>query len=274
MKRSILVFLLCTLASVRSLRAADGEFFPSGHEVFERLIADPRELQYSARLIAPVSKSLSGQAAIGDYVGLYKGMVEGGAVVQISLGGGAFGRFDLSSKTNDMESADFFANIPLDLRKGKWSGRFMMYHTSSHLGDDFIKRTGRTIEKHSWDNLRWLASYQAFDSLRLYSGYTYAFRTLPQSIGRSALQGGFEWVSKWVSGKHVRWYWANDFQSWERTDWRPAFNAQLGFTVKNNPTSMRSVSFYVDFGAGGQPEGQFYLQRETHWGTGVRFQIS
>src|SRR4029077_10554992 len=115
---------------------------------------------------------------MGDYLGLYRWALPWeAAYLQISIGGGTFGRFDLAGTSNSMESVDFFANIPIDLRFGKWSVRLMPYHTSSHLGDDFLKDTGQTTTKHSWDNMRSLLSYDLCSHLRLYGGYTYAFQT-------------------------------------------------------------------------------------------------
>lgn len=252
---------------------SDSGFLPSAHEVFKPLQADPRELQYALRVVLPVSHKLFGEAAIGDYLGLYRWTLANGAMLQVSGGGGMFGRFDLADTSNDMQTVDFFGNVPLDFRQGKWSGRFMLFHTSSHLGDDFVKTTGRVIQKHSWDNLRWVLAYNPLISLRLYGGYTYAFRTLPEGIGRNAFQGGAEWSSGWWDGGHAQTYWANDFQSWGRAAWKPMFNSQLGVKFAQDTASERAVAFFLEFGAGRQAQGQFFLQQETHWVSGVKFFI-
>jgi len=250
------------------------EWLPPAHELFQPLRADPRELQYALREVSPVSRGPLGEAAVGDYLGLYRWNLEGGKAFQVSIGGGAFGRFDLASKTDDLETVDYYGNLPFDFRDGPWSVRFMPYHTSAHLGDDYLRDTGLETEKHAWDNLKWLVSYEPLSCVRLYGGYNYVFRTLPGGIGRNAVQGGFEVQSRWYAGHHVRYYWANDLQSWERTAWNPMFNSQAGVTLANKPEDARAVSFFIEYGCGRQPQGQFYLQKETRWDFGIRFHLT
>jgi hypothetical protein len=263
--RLLLIFIACP---------ALAEVLPPAHELFQPLRADPRELQYALRAATPLSHRPLGEAALGDYLGLYRWDLGNGKAFQVSVGGGAFGRFDLSSKTNDLESVDYYGNLPFDFRAGRWSLRFMPYHTSSHLGDDYLKRTGIVTEKHAWDNLKWLVSYAPHSSLRLYGGYDYVFRTLPGGIGRHAVQGGFEVQSRWLDGGHLQYYWANDLQSWERVQWNPMFNSQAGCTFVAQPGSPRAVSLFMEYSTGKQPHGQFYLQQESRWTLGLKFQLS
>jgi hypothetical protein len=266
----ILAFLPI-LALLSSGALADHQWLPPAKEVFTPLRADPRELQYSAALQVPVGHRVLGEASLGDYFGLYRYYVEPDMPFQVSVGGGAFGRFNLASVTNDLESADFYANLPFDIRKGPWSSRFMIYHTSSHLGDDYIRDTGNTGEKHSFDNVKWLLSYDLKRRWRFYGGGNYVFRTLPKA-DRGAVQGGIEVQSAWHG--NALFYFANDLQSWQRNEWNPAFNSEAGVTFANSPDSIRSVTFFTHFATGPQPQGVFYLQKETSWSFGVRFNVS
>src|SRR5690349_3695403 len=86
-----LPFAICLLPSV--LPFAFAEWLPPAHEVFAPLQADPRELQYAVRLVGPVGHKALGEAAAGDYVGLYRRSPEDGKAFQVSVGGGFFGRF-------------------------------------------------------------------------------------------------------------------------------------------------------------------------------------
>jgi hypothetical protein len=260
----LLIFLACPVL---------GDFLPPAHELFQPLLADPRELQYALRLAEPVSYRPLGEAAIGDYLGLYRWNLGDGRAFQVSVGAAAFGRFDLSKKTDDLESVDYYGNLPFDYRDKRWSVRFMPYHTSSHLGDDYLKATGTVTEKHAWDNLKWLVSYEPLWCLRFYGGYNYVFRTVPGGIGRNAVQSGFEMQSRWFAN-HIRYYWANDLQSWERVQWNPMFNSQAGCTFVNKPGDARAISLFLEYSTGKQPEGQFFLQQETLWTLGLKFQLS
>jgi hypothetical protein len=273
--RKVLLLLL-VLGGILApcVSADDTGYFPESHELFQPLLADPRELQYALRLIVPVSHNLLGEAAIGDYLGIYRWSLGGGGRAQVSMGGGVFGRFKLATSANEMQVADFYANLPFDWRIGSFSGRFMMYHTSSHLGDDYLAEHGGTTSKHSWDNLRWLASYDTHPYLRLYAGYNYIFRELPGHLGRNALQGGFEMYAPRGKKGHARAYWANDFQSWERSNWNPMFSSQLGVKITRDSQSRRGTAFFLEFMTGRQPHGQFFLEEETRWGLGIKFDLS
>jgi len=268
-KRSmrVLIFAFCFL----TFDLVSAEIFPPAHDLFAPLIADPRELQYSARAVVPVRGSLRGEASMGDYFGVYRWDQTPNLPMQISLGGGVFGRFNLEARTNDLEVADFYANLPLDVRSGQWSGRFMLYHTSSHAGDDYIARTGAQVVKHAWDILRMIGSYDWNAHTRVYAGYSYTWRTLP-SDDRNAFQAGLELRSAW-KGDHWRYFFANDFQSWERVDWNPMFASQLGVTWAPSPENTRTASFFIEYLTGHMPHGQFYRRQESRWGFGVRLTL-
>jgi hypothetical protein len=274
----VLFLLLVPVQFATPLFAADDSgtgFLPAAHELFRPLLADPRELQYALRYSVPVSQKAVGKAAMGDYLGIYRWKLPWeAAYLQFSIGGGVFGRFDLAGTSNNFESVDFYANVPFDLRFGKWSVRLMPYHTSSHLGDDLLKDTGQTTTKHSWDNMRSLLSYDLNSWSRLYGGYTYAFQTHPGGLGRQSWQAGLETYSGWWCQQHAQTYWANDFQSWQRIQWNPIFNSQLGIKWVRTPQNNRGISTFIEFSAGHQPEGQFYLQRETVWTLGLKFDLS
>jgi hypothetical protein len=264
------VVTLC-LVCIPAITRADHEFFPNSDGVFAPLRADPRELQYALRLLLPVSHRLSGEAAIGDYLGILRWSTDTTSF-QVNGGGGVFGRFDLAAVANDMKTADFFANVPLDWRSHRWSGRAMIYHSSSHLGDDYLKTSGRTTQKHSWDNLRNLVAFSPSPRLRLYGGYTYAFRRLPRRTGRNSVQGGVEWMSMRIS-RHFEYYGALDIQSWQRADWTPTYVSQAGLRVYKSDTASRGVAFFLELAFGPRPEGQFFKNKETRWSVGTRFYL-
>jgi hypothetical protein len=266
-----LVFALGFAAPLLADTDSGAGLFPSAHELFLPLIANPRELQYAIRFVMPVGKHHLGEASVGDYFGIYRWNF-GKIQLQSSVGGGMFGRFDLSKYTNDLQITDWYLNLPFDVRVGLWAHRLMIYHTSSHLGDDYIRESHDPGFKHAWDSLQYLLSYDWNPMLRLYGGPTYVFRSLPKD-DRNAIELGFETQSRWFSGRHMRVYWANDFQSWERTEWNPTFNTQAGITFAKTPESLRQVSLFVEYMTGRQVQGQFYLHHESRWNLGLRLSI-
>src|SRR6266849_964573 len=103
MKRSLrtVLIVLTTIFGLRAGSLADDAtpmrtgLFTDAKEVFRPLIADPREIQLSLKAMQRVSHKLNGEAAIGDYFGLYRwALPPSDSYLQWSVAGGAFGRFD------------------------------------------------------------------------------------------------------------------------------------------------------------------------------------
>ncbi len=249
------------------------QIFPPSRDVFEPLKADPRELQYAIRAVIPVGEHRLGEAAMGDYFGVNRWTTASGIQTQFSVGGGVFSRFDLAARSNNLEVVDFYANLPVDARIGKWSGRFMLFHTSSHLGDDYVRSTGAAVTKRAWDVARLLNSYDVASNVRMYGGASYSFRTLP-AAGRKALQAGLELQSDWYGDDHWKFFLASDFQSWERVGWQPQLTTQVGLTYRVSTSNPRTATLFSEFGTGHMPYGQFYRQSETRWTLGVRLTLS
>lgn len=273
LKRSVALFLLAAPLQATALSDNLG-FFANGKEVFRPLLADPREVQLALRLVTPVGRKNWGEIAAGDYFGLYRWALPlKDSYLQLSAAGGVFARFDLVSEQKDLQVIDFTANMPLDLRVGKWAFRLLPYHVSSHLGDDYIKRTGVTTEKYTFDSFRVLASLDASAEWRIYGGYQYTMRNISTVYGRSMLQAGFEYLAPWSSNGHAQMFWANDFQSWERIGWNPIFNTQLGVRFAKTPDARQRLAVFTEYGAGHLSIGQFYRRKESHWVLGLRMEV-
>jgi hypothetical protein len=274
----ILCGLFAIFSSGRTGYADDGMghagLFANAKEVFHPLLADPRELQMALRLTTPVSHQNLGDIAVGDYFGLYRWVLPWqDSYVQWSIGGGVFSRFDLVAVEKTSEVLDYSANMPIDVRVGKWTTRLMPYHISSHLGDDYIKLTGILPEKYSFDSYKQLFAYEPCPALRLYTGYNYIIRNDFVYLGHYAVQAGTEWTSPWWAGRHIQLFWANDFQSWERVAWNPEFTTQLGFRVARDPQDKQAVAIFTEYGAGHMAYGQLFQKEESHWVLGARFEI-
>jgi hypothetical protein len=248
--------------------------FANAKEVFRPLLADPREVQLALRLVTPVSRKNLGDIAVGEYFGLSRWALPWqDSYLQWSIAGGIFARFDLVSDQKDSQVIDYTANMPFDLRVKKWSLRVMPYHISSHLGDDFIKRTGILPDKYSFDSYKTLIAYEPCPYLRLYGGSNYIIRNSKDYLGRYAVQTGMEWTSGWWAHNHAQLFWATDFQSWERIAWNPIVNTQLGVRIANHPDDKQMLSIFTEYGAGHMSYGQLFQQQESHWVLGLRFDI-
>jgi len=249
-------------------------FFPKPDEVFSRAPADPRELQLALRLAFPVSNRVLGEASVGTYWGLYRwAWPDKDASLQVSLGGGVFALFDMVRETRDLQVADYYANVPIDFRTGRWSSRLLLYHVSSHLGDDYVDRTRGAVRKYATETLKWLAACEQGDHFRFYGGPLYIVHTLQAEPGLWALQGGVEAFTSWRARGHLQAYWANDWQSWQRARWNPQWNSQLGLRIRNGLGESQGLAVFAEYSAGRMPYGQFFLREESRWTIGGRFYL-
>ena len=247
---------------------------PDSDALFSPLRGDPRELHFAMRVAKPENGLLAAEVAIGHYYGIYGwALPNEWGDMQVNIGGGIFPRFNFQNNT-DLQVIDFYANVPFDIRVGKWSGRFMWHHVSSHLGDDYLRATGQMSERNSWNSVRSIVSYDFDPSFRLYGGYTNHFLVLPKEQKRHAFQGGFEVNSHVFGSGHSQAYWANDLQWWERTRYKPMFNSQIGIKTGREPGKGSGISYFLEFTTGPEYYGQLFKREETRVGLGAKFDIN
>lgn len=249
--------------------------FPSARDYFEPLLADPAELGYGGRYVLEVGGDRFGEVTIGDYVGLFRWKPGARFGAQLNLGGGANARFNLSTERNNMEVVDFTAALPLDMHaEGGHAVRAGIWHTSSHLGDDLIRRLQPPIQKRSMDLARILYSYSPCSdgSLRFYGGGSVAFNAVNLG-GRGALQAGGEWMGpRLFRLERAQGFLAQDLQFLERTGWNPAYSIRGGvrFTSQERIASAKA---FLEYFTGRLYYLQFRETRESRWSLGINFEI-
>jgi hypothetical protein len=278
MKKIMLLYLLLIAlpapVSAEVLTPALTGMAPRPDELFAPLLGDPRELHFALRLAFLRDNATAAEVAIGHYYGIYRwALPKDAGALQLNIGGGIFPRFNFSDN-RDLQVIDFYANVPLDVRIGKWSGRFMLYHVSSHLGDDYIRTSGQIADSNSWNSFRTLLSYDATSRLRLYGGYTYHLQVHPSEQERQAYQSGFEGRFNIFGNSYAQAYWANDLQWWQRTQYKPQFNSQIGVKTGHKPKDGRGIYYFLEYTTGPQYYGQFFQCEETRVTLGMHFAIN
>jgi len=248
--------------------------FPPAHEIFQTLQADPTEPRFGFEYGVPVSHHGIARVQLGDYLGLYRwAFPRNLGAAQLSIGGAVFSRFD-GTPSHSLQVIDYYGNVPLDVRLGPVSMRFMFYHDSSHLGDDYLREKNMESTDHSWEALRGIISVLPFKALRIYAGYTNAIHTKPDWAGHDAVQGGTEIYFNPSETGFWHPYWANDVQSWARSRWNPTWSSELGLKTGTESSRGRGIAYYVRFQSGPRYEGQFFTNHETVWSLGLKFQLS
>lgn len=243
--------------------------FPESEQVFRELAADPRHIQLGVSYYRLGDRD-EADAALGHSWGMARWYTKDDDwTLQWNVEGMAYSRFLLGGGVNEFQTVDFLANLPLYVRHGPFSARAMAFHQSSHLGDDYIRRTGDEGFRYSDEGVNAVLSYEAARWLRVYAGGTYLLHTVPFPQRRSG-QTGLEMTSRQLVGRKylLRFFVAEDAQTHENVHWnvnsRTIGGVEVGY--KGVPRSMR---LYGGYFTGHSPFGQFYLQKEHYADVGI-----
>lgn len=86
--------------------------------------------------------------------------IRGGPLeADIGGAGGVFTRFQLFSESFNFVHADFTGALYADLKYRDFLFETTVYHTSSHLGDDYIRYDGGRVRNTGWEAVRQYVSY-------------------------------------------------------------------------------------------------------------------
>jgi hypothetical protein len=252
------------------------DLFPRPNEIFPLLIADPRHVQIAASYYR-----LDGQNASDIALGHSWGISRWRAgdmqdwLWEIDVEGMAYSRFQIGGGVNQFETVDFFANLPLTVRRGDVAFKGTLFHESSHLGDDYIRRTGSQGFRSSNEGLRLQASLEPRRWGRLYAGSTYLLHRVP-AIRPWALQGGFELFSDDLtrtSRARTRLFVGQDFQSHQDVRWNVDSHSVTGVKLNFRDNVTRAMRFQLGYFDGHSPFGQFSAQREHYFDVSLVFEL-
>ncbi len=148
----------------------------------------------------------------------------------------------------------------------------MLFHESSHLGDDYIRRTNDQGFRYSIDGTRLILSAEPFGGARLYMGVSYLLHSVPDPA-RKAGQLGIEFTTRPLTRSKrypVRFFAAQDLQFKEATGYGGSSRSMAGLIVGFDGVP-RSMRFYLGRFEGFSPYGQLYRQRERFTDIGISF---
>ena len=229
--------------------AANLDAFPRAGDLFPNLLAAPKQYQLGAS-----SYGLNGRARSDLSLGHAWGLLRGSADDM---------KWQWQWADGGLDAVDLLGELPLTARRGDVSFSGSLFHETSHLGDDHIRRTGRAATRTTATGLRALAALEPWFWLRGYGGASFLLDTAP-SPKRWGLQTGLELMSadlRWFKNFPVRVYAAEDLQMPERVGFNPNSRAALGLKIgwKDSPKSARIQAGYY---SGHSYYGQFQADRE------------
>lgn len=266
--RGLAAALILWTALAPSARASYAAF-PDGDGLFRQLEADPRRIGLGASYYR-----LDGRNRADVMLGHSWGMARwyhGDWTWQWNIEAMAYSRFTISGSLNSFETVDFAGNLPVTVRRGRFAARAMLFHESSHLGDDYIRQTNDQGFRYSIDGARAVFSVDPFPWLRAYCGFSYLLHTIPDPA-RKAAQGGVELVSPPLQeGRYpLRFFAAQDLQFREATGYGLNSRSISGLSVGFDGVP-RSMRLFVGHFEGYSSFGQLYRREERYNDVGITF---
>ncbi|PJB23984.1 MAG: hypothetical protein CO113_16195, partial [Elusimicrobia bacterium CG_4_9_14_3_um_filter_62_55] len=271
MKRAMAGLLFLIAVSPAEASVSYG-VLPPADEVFRGLIADPRQARTTVRYYRLAGHN-AGDVALGNTWGLARW--EGGDwLLQSSVEGMGYSRFLVSGGINEFEAIDFFMNLPLEFRSGSFSGRASLFHESSHLGDDHVRRTGDRGFRYSVEGFGLVLSRDFGPHARLYGGGTALLHQIPTGQDGAA-QAGLELRSQnldwnWLPAHECWAYLGQDVQWKGRSGWNANSNTELGMRIGVSRVA-RAVRVHLNYFEGHSEFGQFFAEKEQFTGFGATF---
>jgi hypothetical protein len=243
-------------------------------ELFDPLIADPREPHFSASYVwylADPELTHAAVATFGETFALFGGDL-GFAKWELGWLGGAFSIFDLDSSSYDLLNTDFRAGPTFSMRRQWLSGTLRLYHQSSHLGDEFLLRSAANRAGRinlSFEGIDGLVSADPWPWLRVYAGAGELLHTEPH-LQRLSAHAGAQLTSPvaFLDGA-MRPIAAFDYQGREENHWREELAGSAGIQLENPALSKLKIQILVDYFKGNSPNGQFFVRRIETIGIGI-----
>jgi hypothetical protein len=227
-------------------------FFPRDGYLYDPYLAAPRQSQTGSKLLIPLRagepRRIENALGLALPVVRWTAEEDRGSGTEIQIEAGVFARFDIRERW-DLDAADFRFGVPVVHREGDLALKFHLYHLTSHLGDEFIERTGTEVVPYHLEEAAGGVSWDFAAGSRVYAEAAAAVYT-SRPTGNGRVQLGFEWVGK-KSTAGLCPYLAVDLQARNEQDWNPlkVFAAGLAYG--------RSARVGVELVHGRDPQTQF-----------------
>lgn len=255
-----------------------GIWFPQMTELFQPLIADPRNVTYAIgyRSGDRVCGNKCVDISLGDDFAIYRWLnVLGHGDIQAGIEAGIWSVFNLDPHPNigggtELVNTDFYVGIPVSYARDKWSFRFRVFHISSHLGDEYMVNHPNVVRVNpSNEAIDFAASYQITDALRVYafpgvivhSDPTFRWQPMYIQYGTEVRFLGTKFYYQKLYGTlFIAMHWRN----FQQLNWNFDGTYVGGYEFSKLQGIGRKLRFYIEYHHGYSLEGQFSKER-THY---------
>lgn len=271
----------------------NGVWFPQMTELFQPLIAAPRQISYTLGYRSGDHISFIGNKAVdialGDDFAIYRWLdVFWHGDLQIGIEAGIWSVFNMDPSPNigggtELVNTDFYCGIPLTYARDKWSFRFRAYHISSHLGDEFLVNNPGFVQVNGPDKdnpnkvrvnpsieaIDFAASYQASEALRVYafpgaivhSDPTFPWKPMYIEYGTEIRFLGTKFYKQKLYGTvYIGLHWRN----YQELNWNFDGTYRIGYEFSKLQGIGRKFRLYIEYHHGYSLEGQFSKDRTQY----------
>ena len=242
--------------------------FPTGH-LYPLDIADPHRPTFSVLVMRFSSTEIIDAGdnrfglKLGGSFGLFR--IHG---LQLSLLAGFNGQFDRDNSEDNI-GWDGHYGLTLGYRTSEaLAFKLEVFHTSSHIGDEYAERTGRQRINYTREELIAGLSWSFASRWRTYGEIAYGYkRRNPdlQEPGRAQLGLEYE-ADNTLWKRRIGWYAAVNSSASEERDWNIDLTVQAGLALKTGERVWRLGLEYYD---GRSLIGEFFQEDESYTALGA-----
>lgn len=171
-----------------------------------------------------------------------------------AVAGGGASRFDLERTNNEFIEIHYRLAFQLRARYRATAARLELYHVSSHLGDEYIGRTGARPRSTAREGLELLIQRAPLAGLIVYGGPGLVLRD-KQSFRRLSVRIGADWTGPPAGS--FRPYVGGEMYLWSELGWNPMTALEAGLRFGSR------YSLGLTLGLGRSRAEQFFRQNET-----------
>ena len=248
------------------------ELLPDGL-IYRSYLAGPRESRMALHAFHNESSSLRSEwlwdATLGGRRGIMRfgnGDPSNPEGWQLDIEGAAVVRLNID-ENRDVDASDFRFGVPLTYGVGPIQYKMGYYHVSSHLGDEFIARTGmNTRINYVRDALVFGVSYEVNPCFRIYGETAYAFFTAGGAEPWE-FQFGAEYSRPGPTGFYGTPFFATNAHLREELNFGGDWTVQAGWLWRG-PTE-NTFRLGLHYMNGKSTQYQFFTTNERQLGVGI-----
>lgn len=257
-----------------------GIWFPQMTELFQPLIAAPRQVSYTVgwRSGDHICGNKCVDVSLGDDFAIYRWLdVLGHGDLQVGIEAGIWSVFNMDPSHprdggTELVNTDFYGGIPITYARGKWSFRLRGYHVSSHLGDEFLVNHPEYLALRinpSNEAIDFAVSYQANEAIRVYgfpgvivhSDESFPWKPLYIEYGTEIRFLGTKFYKQKLYGTvYIGLHWRN----YQELHWNFDGTYRIGYEFSKLQGIGRKFRVYIEYHHGYSLEGQFSKERDHY----------